>query len=82
MGNLPRRMRERKARLASRGITQERIAREVERLFPDRTCTKQMVNSVVNGRAVSAYVVAAIEHLLQNGRPKRANASTALTPQS
>jgi hypothetical protein len=52
--------------LSKRGITQERIALEVRRLFPDRTCTKQMVNQVVNGRAVSAYVEVAIERLLNS----------------
>lgn len=73
----------RKRELKRRGITHDRVAREVVRLFPDRTCSKYMVGHVLNDRARSSYVTAAIEHLLnQNGRPKRANASTALTPQS
>jgi hypothetical protein len=56
--------------LKQRGITHERVAREVKRLFPDRTCTKYMVGHVLNGRATSAYVSVAIEKLLSGPEAK------------
>lgn len=54
-----------RAELQARGITDARIAFEVKRLFPDRTCTRQMANMVVNGRAKSVFVDVAIARLLE-----------------
>lgn len=60
MGNLAHAKKE----LHRRGITQERVALEVQRIFPDRTCSKWMVNAVLNERAKSSFVSVAIERLL------------------
>jgi hypothetical protein len=58
-----------KRELQRLGITQQRVADEVKRIFPDRGCTKHMVNHVLNGRARSSFVSVAIERLLvSNGR--------------
>lgn len=61
--------------LAHLGITQERIAQEVQRLFPDRTCSRQMVNHVLHKRAKSAFVEVAITRLLEAVRTARGKAS-------
>lgn len=54
-----------KGELKKRGLTYDRVAIEVRRLFPDRTCSRQMVTHVLAGRAKSVYVNVAIERLLE-----------------
>lgn len=54
-----------KSELKKRGLTYDRVVVEVRRLFPDRTCSRQMVAHVLAGRAKSVYVNVAIERLLE-----------------
>lgn len=54
-----------KVELKKHGFTYDRVAVEVRRLFPDRTCSRQMVTHVLAGRAKSVYVDVAIQRLLE-----------------